>query len=105
MPKLTYLLDLAKLIKIHINVDKLYEELNLIKLLPNDILNNTEFTSSEKWIKFFRLSTAQLKNMKQIVQYVFSVPCSNAFVERVFRHMNSFWTSAIVKELIRLKPN
>ena len=64
----------------------------MIKLLPNDILNNTEFTSSEKWVKFFQSSTAQLKNIKQIVQYVFSVPCSNAFVERVFSHMNSLWT-------------
>jgi len=26
------------------------------------------------------------------VQYVFSVPCSNAFVERVFSHMNGLWT-------------
>ncbi|XP_060855011.1 uncharacterized protein LOC132932654 [Metopolophium dirhodum] len=49
LPKLTDLLDLAKLIKVHVNGDELYEELNLIKLLPNDILNNTEFTSSEKW--------------------------------------------------------
>ncbi|CAI6344579.1 unnamed protein product [Macrosiphum euphorbiae] len=92
LPKLTDLLDLAKLIKVHVNGDELYEELNLIKLLPNDILNNTEFTSSEKWVKFFQSSTAQLKNIKQIVQYVFSVPCSNAFVERVFSHMNSLWT-------------
>lgn len=68
------------------------KSLILIKLLPNDILNNTEFTSSEKWVKFFRSSTAQLKSIKQIVQYVFSVLCSNAFVELVFSHMNSLWT-------------
>jgi len=83
------ILDLAKLIKVHVNGDKLYEELNLIEFLPNDILNNPEFTSSEK---FFRSSTAQLKNIKQIIKYVYSMPCSNAFVERVFSHMNSLWT-------------
>jgi len=49
LPKLTDLLDLAKLIKVHVNGDELYDELNFIKLIPNDILNNTELTSSEKY--------------------------------------------------------
>lgn len=71
MSKLTDLVDLAKLIKFCVNEDELYEELNLIKLLLNDIINNKEFTSSEKWIKCFWLSTTQLKNIKQIVQYLY----------------------------------
>lgn len=31
-------------------------------------------------------------NLKRIVEYVFSVPCSNAYVERIFSHMNGLWT-------------
>lgn len=53
-----FILDLAKCIKVHVNGDdELYEEQNLIKLLPkNDNINKTEFTSSEKRVKFFRSS-------------------------------------------------
>jgi len=53
-----FILDLAKYIKVHVNGDdELYEELNLIKLLPkNDNINKTEFTSSEKRVNFFRSS-------------------------------------------------
>lgn len=43
LPKLSDLLDLVKLIKVHVNGDELYEELNLITLLTNDIINNTKF--------------------------------------------------------------
>jgi hypothetical protein len=60
-------------------------------LLPNYNLNDTEFTYSKEWVKFFQSSNAQLKNIKQIVQYVFLVSYSYGFVDRDFSHMNSLW--------------
>jgi hypothetical protein len=41
--------------------------------------------------KIFLIIYCTIKNIKQIVQYVFSVPCSKTFVERVFSHVNSLW--------------
>jgi len=71
----------------------LYEEFNLIKLLPKNDIKITEFTSSEKWITFFRSYTAQIK----ILNKLFSVPCGNAFLNAFLAtQILCGWTNAIV---------
>lgn len=92
IPSIMELSILAKCIGIQVNENELYDEINLLKLMPDNVLNNCELTSSEKWIKFFQMSSVEVPNLKSIVRYVYSVPCSNAFVERIFSHMNGLWT-------------
>lgn len=47
-------------------------------------------TLSDKWVLFFKNTDAPI--LLKIVQAVLAIPCSNAFVERVFSVMNNLWT-------------
>ncbi|GFV01584.1 hypothetical protein TNCV_2961771 [Trichonephila clavipes] len=49
-----------------------------------------ESNSIEMWCKFFQKEEAP--NLLKIVQFVCSVPVSNAFVERIFSVMGNGWT-------------
>jgi len=37
------------------------------------------------------MSSVDVSNLKNIMRYEYSVPCSNAFFERIFSHMNGLW--------------
>ena len=53
--------------------------------------------SSILWLKFGKflsLYPTFTIEMHKIISYVYSIPCSNAFVEGVFSHMKSAWTAS-----------
>ena len=66
--------------------DNLFEEFTLCKQLIPEIQN---LTHEEKWKKI--LQTLHAPNLEIIVQYVFSIPHSNAMCERMFSLMFQAW--------------
>ncbi|CAF1510945.1 unnamed protein product, partial [Rotaria magnacalcarata] len=63
----------------------------------DDLLNKDQ--DSKEHIQSDQLRTYLLNirpnttpNMKLIISYVFSIPCSNAYVESIFSHMNHLWS-------------
>ncbi|XP_068098211.1 zinc finger protein 862-like [Hyperolius riggenbachi] len=70
--------------------EDLYREFCLLKTAMPAIMQMEDLSCSEKWLEFFKNTEAP--NLLCIVQAVLAVPCSNAFVERVFSVMNNLWT-------------
>ncbi|GFV99721.1 dimer_Tnp_hAT domain-containing protein [Trichonephila clavipes] len=68
--------------------EQIYDELAaLLSVFPSLKL---EGNSIEMWCNFFQKEEAP--NLLKIVQFVCSVPVSNAFVERIFSVMGNVWT-------------
>jgi hypothetical protein len=51
-------------------------------------------------------------NMKLVAAYVFSIPCSNAFVESIFSYINHLWSDyrnrmdiGLVKAELQMRKN
>jgi len=58
----------------------------------NSVMETLEGTSSlEKWNYFFQKESAP--NLLKLAQFVFSIPVSNANVERIFSVMGNLWTN------------
>ncbi|CAM4830653.1 unnamed protein product [Rotaria magnacalcarata] len=48
--------------------------------------------SDQLWAYLLNIRPNTTPNMKLIISYVFSIPCSNAYVESIFSHMNHLWS-------------
>ena len=48
-------------------------------------------SSSDKWVAFFKQNEG-CKNLLQLAQFYFAIPCHNANVERIFSLMQTQWT-------------
>ena len=93
--------------------DELFDEVSalndLLKKIPDD-----EFCKNEaetKWIKIFD-GNDSFPLLYKLVSIVFSLPVSNAFVERVFSLVSAQWTNErkrlyekTVKFLLQIKVN
>ncbi|CAF1319880.1 unnamed protein product [Rotaria magnacalcarata] len=53
-----------------------------------------EFRSDQFWTFLLVKSKPMCIEMYKIISYVYSIPCSNAFVKGVFSHMKSAWTAS-----------
>ncbi|CAF4125937.1 unnamed protein product [Rotaria sordida] len=77
-----------------------YEEENLLCndsdnedfLLHDNIGTYENVRSDQLWSYLIDLKGAT-PNIKKIICYVFSIPCSNAYVESIFSQMNHLWTN------------
>ncbi|KAH7970084.1 hypothetical protein HPB52_024054 [Rhipicephalus sanguineus] len=69
--------------------DELYSELCLLKDALPGLLKCDE-KSSSMWLKFLKAVKCPL--LQNLMEHVYSIPCSNAFVERVFSVMGNLWT-------------
>ncbi|GFT34466.1 dimer_Tnp_hAT domain-containing protein [Trichonephila clavipes] len=67
--------------------EQIYDELATLQSVFSSL--KLEGNSIEMWCKFFQ---EEAPNLLKIVQFVCSVPVSNAFVERIFRVMGNVWT-------------
>jgi len=76
--------------KYRLNEDKLYDEMDLVKLVQQELTNNDELSVDQKWVKVFK--TACFSELPKLVGQILSVPVSNAFTERVFSLMGNLWT-------------
>lgn len=90
IPSFEELRMIVELLKIESNGDELYAEYCLLKAAFPAIIVKEDMTLSDKWVLFFKNTDAPI--LLKIVQAVLAIPCSNAFVERVFSVMNNLWT-------------
>jgi hypothetical protein len=79
--------DIVDTLNINLDKDMLFDEI----ILLNEFLEKKEFISSldhiEKWIQFINICKAP--NIEIILEIVFSIYSSNAYIERVFSIMNN----------------
>jgi hypothetical protein len=62
----------------------------------NDSSNKkvNEFIRSDQlWSYLLNIKPNAVPNMKLVVAYVFSIPCSNSYVESIFSQMNHLWSN------------
>jgi hypothetical protein len=79
--------DIVDTLKINLDKDMLFDEI----ILLNEFLEKKEFNSNldhlQKWIEFINICKAP--NIEIILEIVFSIYSSNAYVERVFSIINN----------------
>lgn len=100
-----------------IDIDTLYTEFASSKTMLSSLISlsdeEKQATCDQKWVAFFeKCDRRAFPNLYSICQYVFSIPVSNSFTERVFSIMGNIWTDernrldiASVKAEIQCKLN
>ena len=58
----------------------------------NQQTTNEHMRSDQLWAYLLNVNGNTTPNMTKIVSYLFSIPCSNAFVESIFSKMKHSWT-------------
>lgn len=53
---------------------------------------DNQIRSDQLWAYLLSKSTTLCGEMRKVLAYIYSIPCSNAFVEGVFSHMRHAWT-------------
>lgn len=92
-----------------VDEDKLYGDVitlnEVFDTIPKDL------TLDRKWAYFFSKATESTELLK-VVAFVFSIPVSNAYTERVFSHMENVWSDkrnrlsvAMVKSELQVRLN
>ena len=98
----------------HIDTDALYSEYVMIKDIASAIIQKEkDVPCEEKWnLLFQKCEVGSLPNLFKLVQFVLSIPVSNAFTERVFSIMGNIWSDTrnclqvdVVKAEIQCKVN
>ncbi|ROK35767.1 hypothetical protein DPX16_17510 [Anabarilius grahami] len=80
---------LVEKLALDVEEDKLYGDVVIL----NEVLHTipTDLTPDRKWAYFFSKATESTELLK-VVAFVFSIPVSNAYAERVFSHMEDVWS-------------
>ena len=106
--------ELAKQVDPHVAIkDELFDEVSalndLLKNIPDDEFYKNE--AETKWMKIFD-GNDSFPLLYKLVSIVFSLPVSNAFVERVFSLVSAQWTDErnklcekTVKSLLQVQVN
>lgn len=91
--ELLYLISELKLEnKLFLNMNELYDECNRInEMLP--LLKETNSNSCNKWQSLFKIANLEnnnfhLKNIYKVVSFIYSIPATSSYCERVFSMMN-----------------
>ncbi|XP_077974479.1 uncharacterized protein LOC144430420 [Styela clava] len=107
-------LEMAKQIDPHIAMaDELFDEVSalnsLLENIPDDVFDKDD--PEKKWMNILS-ETDYLPLIYKLVSIVFSIPVSNAFVERVFSLVSAQWTNErnrlreqAVRALIQVRVN
>lgn len=103
-------IEVAQNLEIPIDKDALFSEICFLNSILPKLNNMTEQNSSitsenphkvvQKWFKFF--DSGESPNLFLIVQYIFIVPPSNCYVERVFSVMKNKWHDTRSRMLVPL---
>ncbi|CAF3420764.1 unnamed protein product [Rotaria socialis] len=99
---------------VHGNSDSEDEETVASSSSSSNDTNEDFIRSDELWAYSLNTSPNETANFKKIICYIFSIPCSNSFVESIFSNMKHCWndyrnrmnTELISSELkIRINSN
>ncbi|MGH0152831.1 UNVERIFIED_CONTAM: hypothetical protein FKN15_059296 [Acipenser sinensis] len=94
VPSLDDLMKLDDLLKANSAAgmnDDLDTEYSVLRTAAPALIDDDSLTGPvDKWCAFFK--KVECPTLLRMVQHVFSVPCSNAFIERVFSVMGNLWT-------------
>ena len=92
-----------------LDMDSLYEECCRLQISPLQISGRSTL---DKWEQIFKNFPNQLSNIYCILSFVFSIPVTNAFCERVFSIMDFHWgedraraSTELIKSEIQVKIN
>uniref|UniRef100_A0A8C1YIY5 HAT C-terminal dimerisation domain-containing protein n=1 Tax=Cyprinus carpio TaxID=7962 RepID=A0A8C1YIY5_CYPCA len=93
---------LVEKLALDVEEDKLYGDV----VIPNEVLHTipTDLSPDRMWAYFFSKATESTELLK-VVAFVFSIPVSNAYAERVFSHMEDVWSdkrNAMVKSELQV---
>lgn len=89
-------LEISKAVGVEDDFDKddLYEEIRDLQKTLEAIKNQAASSNSPtfSWKTFLKAEVSP--NLKRIIKTIIAVPYSNAYVKRVFCHMNHLWTDS-----------
>jgi hypothetical protein len=73
----------------HINVNELHNEFGILKKKMPELVEMNK-SGVEKWMQLF--AHGNFPNLLKSVQFVYFIPVSNAYCERVFSIIGNIWT-------------
>nr|XP_012606182.1 uncharacterized protein LOC105863530 isoform X1 [Microcebus murinus] len=98
-----------------LEMDSLYDEFTDAKDLIDKQLVYQNKPVDKKWMDIFgelETNSYKTKNLLLLVSKILSIPCSNVFVERIFRLMSSQWTDTrsqcnvgLIRAQLQVKEN
>lgn len=92
-------LDAAKAVKLCLNRDRLFDEIQMLKsAMP--AIKNLKPSSDLKWVRIF--PAADFEKLPKLVAKILSIPISNAVTERIFPIMAQIWTDSRNKMRVEL---
>ena len=54
--------------------------------------NDNRIQADQLWAYLISKTATNCQEMKRLISFIYSIPCSNAFTEAVFNHMKHAWT-------------
>ncbi|XP_058409245.1 uncharacterized protein LOC131412973 [Diceros bicornis minor] len=98
-----------------LDMDNLYDEFIDAKDLIDKQLVYPNKPVDKKWMDIFgelEANSYKYKNLLLLISKILSIPCSNVFVERIFRLMSSHWTDTrnqcnvgLIRAQLQVKEN
>lgn len=84
----------------NLNEDQLFDEIGHLKLyLTTDKIvdwNTNNILTEDRWLEFFcsmKRNLIPVTNLEKLCEFVLCLPGTSAPVERLFSHINKYWTS------------
>ena len=63
------------------------------EMIPQSIKQNEDFIRADQlWAYILNTNTNLTPNFDKVICYIFSIPCSNSYVESIFSHMKHLWS-------------
>ncbi|CAF1060537.1 unnamed protein product [Rotaria sordida] len=85
--------DYVPISTVNDNSDSLYDNNDEEVELVHKNQKKDEYVRSDHfWSYLLNINPNSTPNMKKIICYIFSIPCTNAYVETIFSHMKHAWS-------------
>ncbi|CAF1323796.1 unnamed protein product [Rotaria sordida] len=85
--------DYVPISTVNDNSDSLYDNNDEeVELVHKNQKKDEYVRSDHLWSYLLNINPNSTPNMKKIICYIFSIPCTNAYVETIFSHMKHAWS-------------
>jgi hypothetical protein len=89
--------DLSALVEklpkiLNINMDAMFDEMSTLHKIYNLCGKDENFTSLAESKKWLLAQTKELPNITNLISFILSIPCTTAYVKRIFSIMTNKWT-------------